>query len=330
MSLSSLAASSWRRLIGRRAAASANAGPVLELADRLEDAAALWSRNVQTAQNEMQAAASALLAGFDAILAELDAIGLAPAEAGSDDAGRSELLAGGEQRLRGLLERFNGLVATRDSLLGSVRTLSGASAELGSMAEDVDKLARQTNLLSINAAIEAARAGDSGRGFAVVAAEVRRLSGESGATGRRIGEQVRRFGGQMQQVIDQAGSHAAHEADEMAASERTVTEVIADVDATVRQLAERAADLRARSEAVKVQVAQLMVAFQFQDRVNQILDQVGRSIDAAVGCLRTSLAEGRAPDRDRWQALLTAGYTTQEQRTGQPHAAPSTSETTFF
>ena len=96
-------------------------------------------------------------------------------------------------------------------MLGSVRELSGASASLGDMAEDVGKLARQTNLLSINAAIEAARAGDSGRGFAVVAAEVRRLSTESGDTGRRIGEQVNGFGERMRGALTQADEHAQHD-----------------------------------------------------------------------------------------------------------------------
>ncbi|MGS0758881.1 methyl-accepting chemotaxis protein, partial [Roseateles sp. GG27B] len=76
----------------------------------------------------------------------------------------------------------------------SVRSLAGTGQGLLTLVEEVERLARQTNLLSINAAIEAARAGPSGRGFAVVAAEVRRLSTESAQTGKHIESQVHDFG----------------------------------------------------------------------------------------------------------------------------------------
>jgi methyl-accepting chemotaxis protein len=216
-------------------------------------------------------------------------------------------------------------------VLGSVRSLSAASANLGDMAEDVGKLARQTNLLSINAAIEAARAGESGRGFAVVAGEVRRLSSESGETGRRIAEQVQQFGHQMQQALTQADDQAVRGASAIQASEATIHQVVVDVDGAVSQLNARTAELSARGEAVKAQVQQLMQAFQFQDRVSQILDQVSASINGATAQLKAALAEGRAPDAADWAALLSRGYTTAEQRAGGGHAAAqASSETTFF
>jgi hypothetical protein len=109
------------------------------------------------------------------------------------------------QQVIGLLQTLDGFVQSRDAVLGSVRALSQASGSLGDMAEDVGKLARQTNLLSINAAIEAARAGESGRGFAVVASEVRRLSSASGETGQRIGSQVQHFSTQMQAALRARG-----------------------------------------------------------------------------------------------------------------------------
>lgn len=60
-----------------------------------------------------------------------------------------------------------------------VGRLKAASDEVGVILETVNEVARQTRLLSLNAAIEAARAGDAGRGFAVVADEVRSLSVET-------------------------------------------------------------------------------------------------------------------------------------------------------
>ncbi|MGE4052356.1 MAG: methyl-accepting chemotaxis protein [Piscinibacter sp.] len=307
-------------------------------ADRLDEAAVLWNTHIGTAQAQMREATSSLLEGFSAILAELDLIITPPDEGRPTVAGldqRASVLAQCEQRLHGLLSSLQASMRSREQVLGSVRELSGASASLGGMAEDVGKLARQTNLLSINAAIEAARAGESGRGFAVVAAEVRRLSAESGDTGKRIADQVQRFGQHMGETLSRADEHAQRDSAGILQSEETIREVIADVDAAVAQLHERAAHLRSRGEAVRAQVEQLMIAFQFQDRVNQILDQVSASITTAAQRLRRAFDEGRAPEADEWQALLSAGYTTDEQRAVGTHgAAPApaaaSQETTFF
>ena len=309
-----------------------------EFGHRLAEAAQTWTTHIGTAQAQMREATAHLLEGFSAILSELDLIISPPSASATSHAEldeRAAVLAQCEQRLLGLLQSLEQSVRSREQVLGSVRELSGASASLGDMAEDVGKLARQTNLLSINAAIEAARAGDSGRGFAVVAAEVRRLSAESGDTGRRIGEQVNGFGERMRGALKQADEHAQHDNAGIRRSEDTIRAVIADVDGAVTQLNERAAQLRARGESVRGQVEQLMVAFQFQDRVSQILDQVSASIHTATQRLQTTMANGQAPDPGEWQALLSAGYTTAEQRAisapESPDAAtaPSTG-TTFF
>ncbi|MES2960636.1 MAG: methyl-accepting chemotaxis protein [Pseudomonadota bacterium] len=304
-------------------------------ADRLGEAAQIWTTHLGTAQAQMREATEQLLAGFQLILEELDAI-IEPERQGAGAQTldrRAAVLEQCESQLHALLANFHGFVQSRDQIMQSVQSLAGASTSLRDMAEDVAKLARQTNLLSINAAIEAARAGESGRGFAVVAAEVRRLSTESGNTGKRIGEQVDDFSTRMRTALSRAAENTANDAGVIHASEETINQVVQQVDGTVSQLNQRAAELSARGAAVRAQVEQLMVAFQFQDRVHQIMDQVNASITQAVARLAQSLAAGVAPQADEWQALLSAGYTTDEQRAvgdGRAPVAQSSQETTFF
>lgn len=328
----------WQRLLRRTPAPAATAQA---LADRLDEAGRTWSTHLGTAQAQMREATDQLLTGFTQILQELDAIVAPAGGAGASANGLDEralVLERCDAQLRGLIANFQGFVQSREQMIGSVRELAGASSSLGGMAEDVAQLARQTNLLSLNAAIEAARAGPSGRGFAVVAAEVRRLSVESGNTGQRIGETVNDFGERMRHTIRQAESRSNEDQAVITGSQATISAVVEQVDGAVTQLNQRAAELSARGQAVRAQVEQLMVAFQFHDRVHQIVDQVNASIASAVGRLQQSLAEGRTPSADEWQLLLSAGYTTAEQRAvtpgspaGQAAAAPQAStETTFF
>ena len=328
-------------MFGRGPAAPAAAAPGAGLALRLGEAASIWTAHLGTAQTQMREATEQLLQGFALILEQLDAIidadgpAAGARRAGAEMDQRAALLGQCEQQLNGLLDNFQGFVRSRDEVMASVRSLSGASNSLRSMAEDVAQLARQTNLLSLNAAIEAARAGPSGRGFAVVAAEVRRLSSESGDTGKRIGDQVNAFGTQMHEALTQAAEHTAHDGAVIQASAQTINQVVEQVDSAVSQLNARAVELRAHGAAVRAQVEQLMVAFQFRDRVHQIMDQVSASIHSAVGRLQQSIASGTTPDADEWATLLSAGYTTEEQRAvGTRRAASATphagTETTFF
>jgi len=337
--------SRWRDWLPSRGELAPDAALLAGCKERLDEASALWCAHVGTAQAQLGEATGQLLGGFAQILSELDQIILAPdthlsAASANEGAGgqadldaRAALLTQCENRLLGLLNCLEAFAQSRDEVLHSVRTLSQESGRLREMAEDVDKLARHTNLLSLNAAIEAARAGELGRGFAVVAGEVRRLSTESGETGRRIGNQVQDFGSRMQSLLQQADEQAARGADSIKASEQTIREVVADVDGTVSHLHEQASELRARGEMVRTQVQQLMQAFQFQDRVHQILEQVKQSIGGALANLLENLAQGRVPDAQEWAALLSSGYTTAEQQSaarpgGVP--APASSELTFF
>ena len=140
-----------------------------------------------------------------------------------------------------------------------VRTLGESSQQIGQIVEAISSIADQTNLLALNAAIEAARAGEHGRGFAVVADEVRKLAAESQESAEQIKERIL--------TIQKDTAHA------VSAMEEGKTEVQLGAKA-IRDVGEQFQDIMGQVNDIRNQIDEISTS------VNSVSSGAGHIVDA--------------------------------------------------
>jgi methyl-accepting chemotaxis protein len=149
--------------------------------------------------------------------------------------------ASGERAVADTVAEMNAIAEAVREATEKIRELENLSAQIGSIVEAVDEIAEQTNLLALNAAIEAARAGEHGRGFAVVADEVRKLAERSASENKQIGQLVREVQARTRDAVNAVGAGAAKVAsgtEKAAIGGAALHEILESIEQTVGQVAQ--------------------------------------------------------------------------------------------
>jgi methyl-accepting chemotaxis protein len=180
----------------------------VELADVAGNLEEVTGRVTNQAEQfkSLQSAADTMVSGNREIDRAAKEAQQAASAAGTEIAESRTLIGGAVQHISDL----TGAVGHIEERLGS---FSALLKQIGGVATSIERIAKQTRLLSLNAGIEAARAGEAGRGFAVVAGEVKTLAEETRAATDRIGDIVRALGDQIEGLINESGEatkHAGH------------------------------------------------------------------------------------------------------------------------
>lgn len=243
--------------------------------------APVWSAHIESSRTQMEAAISALSGRFATIVVRLDQTlhGAAGVDGVGNDAAAQDVYLGSQHRLQGVIDSLREAMQSKARMLTQVQGLQSFVGELRDMADAVSRLAHQTNLLAINATIEAAHAGESGKGFAQVAREVRSLSAMSSETGRLIADKIALINAALDETRDAADVTRAEEGRVMTDAEQTIQAVLNEFHGLTQALSHSAESLRNEGLAIQGEVNEALVQLQFQDRVSQILGHVRDNID---------------------------------------------------
>ncbi|MGG3928277.1 HAMP domain-containing methyl-accepting chemotaxis protein [Metabacillus fastidiosus] len=176
----------------------------------------------------------------------------------------AEISIEGKQSIDKVMDQMNSINENVTGLGSSIKGLSERSVEIGKINEVITAIAGQTNLLALNAAIEAARAGEHGKGFAVVADEVRKLAEQSANSAEQITNLIQMIQHETNETITsmdsatkevQGGLEVVQEAgqsfEKIESSINGVVAQIKDIASAINELSSRSAQIADSIHTVK-------------------------------------------------------------------------------
>lgn len=233
----------------------------VSLRDVLQGAHEVARSAEQTAHSASRGAEQVhkVAAGSSEVVEQIHAVDDAAALAAESSLRSGELLQNSQEALVTIKTEMSGAAK-------EVASLAEMSATIGNIVSTIEEIAEQTNLLALNAAIEAARAGEHGRGFAVVADEVRKLAERSASATNEIQSIIAQTQARTEavtRVIETTGravDHGAKLSDDAFQSVEAIVTSVQNIASLAKATAERAGGIQALVQETSFEIEKIAAA----------------------------------------------------------------------
>ncbi len=255
------------------------------LTDKLHEAimkVAKSSSDVSSAAGRLDAAAEHMATGIEQAAMQVNSVATASEEMSktsseiaqncvmaaksSDKANTSA--SSGESIIQGTIKVMGRISDRVKESAGIIKSLGARSDQIGEIVGLINDVADQTNLLALNAAIEAARAGEHGRGFAVVADEVRKLAERTSEATKEIGDTIRAMQSEtkkavlsMEEGVNEVGE-GTNEAAKSGEALQDILHQISKVTTEINQIAVASEQETATTNEIATSIQQMSLVMQ--------------------------------------------------------------------
>ena len=280
----------------------------------------VWNRQIESARKQSEVAVKDLAVQFggisrrlnEAIQASVSYSNDGVSNIGTRDADAAGMIS--QQELAEMLDTLKEAIDVKSVLLDKINELKEQTNEMKEVVSSVRSVSRKTEVLAINASIEARRAGSQGKSFGVVAHEVRKLSEQSEKMVDDVGQRIQMLENKMDEVVAQTNMNAKGPED-LAAKSNSTMSLYERFRTLALSLSKSSEILLVESGNIRKEINEILVALQYQDKTSQILIHVTDDIDALHNHLEIShnTKSFTTINIEAWMEKLFSTYTMSEE-----------------